>query len=88
MANTDNTPTGFGLLVADISAVESYTGKDDGRTHYLARCEVPTCPGSRWGTVRVTVTSDAPFEAGRYNLVVRMYDGVKGEARCRIIGRA
>lgn len=79
--------TPFGGVIADLPATESYTGKEDGKKHYVARTEVPTCSGSRWGTVRITVLSQVPLEAGRYELVVRAYDGNKGEARASVWSR-
>lgn len=88
MDKTTATITPFGAVIADLPSTESYTGREDGKTHYVTRTEVPTCEGSRWRTVRITVMSNVPLEAGRYELVVRAYDGNKGEARASALRRA
>lgn len=85
---SSSAPVGFGAVCADLAHVESYVGKDDGKTRYLARTEFPACEGSRWSSVRCTVLSPTPFDAGRWWCVVTMYDGNKGEARARLIRRA
>lgn len=81
-------PAGFGAVCADLAHVETFVGKDDGKTRYFSRAEFPACEGSRWSSVRCTVLSPTPFESGRWWLVVTMYDGNKGEARARLIRRA
>lgn len=86
MAST--APTGFGAVRVEIKSVESFVGKDDGKTRYMSFVEFPSCPGSRWPSVRCTVLADTPFSAGVFWLCVKVYDGKKGEARASIIGRA
>lgn len=77
----------FGMVVVNLPASESYVGKDDGKTRYLSRCEVPACRGSRWSTVRLTVLGSAAWEAGTYRVCVRVYDGNKGEGRAVLLER-
>lgn len=87
-SSASSAPSGFGAVCVDLDHVESYVGKDDGKTRYLARSEFAACEGSRWSSVRCTVTSATPFESGRWWAVVTMYDCNKGEARARLIRRA
>lgn len=84
---TPQLTTDFGSVVCTLPASESYVGKDDGKTRYLTRCEVPACRGSRWSTVRLTVVGSAAWDAGTYRVCVRVYDGMKGEGRAVLLER-
>lgn len=77
--------TPIGGFVAKVDQVDAFTGKEDGKTHYMARFAVPCVPGSPWPFCRVTCLSSSNFEPGVYEFALVVYDGRKGEGRANLV---